>query len=185
MKLDKLQTGIKPPNDLLPLQIGGLDGDYGEIRGPGIIHNVIANSVIYRIIVNIKYQMPEIPLVIYGQSFKGRLKQASCSAITNIEGSGISIKQIAKLLGWVVLFWFGINDVFLSFFGLDETDFLLGKNADQKMEMVFHEYPGKSTGYRGNMFVVQPKEMLVIVVFQEDIASINASVEDMVITTRL
>ncbi len=109
--------------------------------------------MVNRIVVNIIHQLLKIMFIIYMQSPEWRFEQTSGSMKFVIIGFGVSIKKITKLLCWIVFFLFGVNNLYLSFFGFYKTNLFSRKYSNQNWKVIFHQYPCESFCYRSKISV--------------------------------
>ena len=64
---------------------------------------MISKPMMYRVTMNVKYQISEIVIIGYPYSFKILFKQTSGSAIMLVDCFGITVKQIGKCMRRLVL----------------------------------------------------------------------------------
>jgi hypothetical protein len=85
------------------------------IRRPFPIAEVVHKSVFLRIVVDVENQGHEIRIVCYRDATKPFLEQTTCPSISFVDGFGVGVEQVGKVLGRVIFLLRDLSRVFTGF----------------------------------------------------------------------
>ncbi len=97
MQAFKIGLVVEPSNDLFSVQFGRFYRNASEVTAPGILHRMIAKTVMHRVIVDVKNHLFQISFIFNDLSFKRPFKKAAVATVAFVESLCIRIKQLRKL----------------------------------------------------------------------------------------